>query len=64
LVNARGRDGTSEIKEELTNDAAGAYGVGFEDAMAQVSCVHPGVDLFQMGLSKRIIVGQLVDAQE
>jgi len=32
----------SEIKEELTNDAAGACGVGFEDVMAQVACVHPG----------------------
>jgi len=35
----------SEIKDELTNDAAGAYGAGFEDVMAHVACVHPGVDL-------------------
>ena len=34
----------SEIKEELTHDVVGPYGVGFEDAMAQVACVHLGVD--------------------
>jgi len=54
----------SDIKEELTNDVAGAYGAGFEDAMAQVACVHPGVDLSQTDLTKRIIDEQLVDAQE
>jgi len=42
----------SEIKEELTNDVFGAYGIGFEDAMAQVACVHPGMDLSQTGLAK------------
>ena len=26
---------------ELIEDAADAYGVGFEDALAQVACVHP-----------------------
>jgi len=52
----------SEIKEELTNDVVGAYGVRFEDAMAQVACVNPGVDLSQTGLTKRIVDGQVVDA--
>ena len=32
----------SEMKEGLTIDATRAYGAGFEDAMAQVACVHPG----------------------
>ena len=32
--------------------------------MAQVSCIHPGVDLSQMGLTKRVIDGQLINAQE
>jgi len=32
--------------------------------MAQVACVHPGVNLSQTGLTKRIVDGQLVDAQE
>ena len=54
----------SQMKDELDNDVAGAYGAEFEDAMAQVACVHPGVDLSQTGLTKRIVDGQLVDAQE
>jgi len=54
----------SQMKEELDSDAAGAYGAEFEDVMAQVACVHPGVDLSQIGLTKRIVDGQLVDAQE
>ena len=52
------------LKEELTSEAVGAYGAGFEDAMAQVDCVHPGVDLSQTGLTKRVVDGQLVDAQK
>jgi len=35
----------SQMKKELGIDSVGAYGAGFEDAMAQVACVHPGVDL-------------------
>jgi len=31
-------------KDELTSDAVGAYATGFEDVIAQVACVHPGVD--------------------
>jgi len=54
----------SQMKEELDSDAARAYGAEFEDVMAQVACVHPGVDLSQIGLTKRIVDGQLVDAQE
>ncbi|XP_068503759.1 uncharacterized protein [Phaseolus vulgaris] len=53
-----------QTKEELTNDATDAYVAGFEDAMAQVACVHHGVDLSQTGLSKKIVGGQLVDANE
>jgi len=49
-----------QTKEELTNDEA--YAVGFEDAMAQVACVNPGVDLSQTGLAKRVVDGQLMDA--
>jgi len=52
----------NQMKEELDTDAAGAYGAGFEDAMAQVACVHPGVDLSQTRLTKRVVDGQLVDA--
>jgi len=51
-----------QTKVELTSDVADFYAVGFEDAMAQVACVHPGVDLSQTGLNKTIIDGQLMDA--
>ena len=50
-------------KDELTRDAAESYVVGFEDAMAQVTCVHPGVDLSQTGLTKKIADGQLGDVE-
>jgi len=45
------------------NDAVDSYAAGFEDSMAQVSCVHLGVDLSQTGLNKTIVDGQLVDAE-
>ena len=47
-------------EEELTNEVADAYSAGFEDAIAQVVCVHPGVDLSQVDVMKRVIDGQLV----
>jgi len=30
-----------KTEEELTNNAANAYGEGFQDAIAQFACVHP-----------------------
>jgi len=42
----------------------GEYGAGFKDCMAQVACLNPRVDLSQIGLTKRVVDGQLVDAQE
>jgi len=32
--------------------------------MAQVACVHPGVDFSQIGLANKVAGGQLVDADE
>ena len=54
----------SQLKKELTSNVVEAYDAGFEDAMTQVASVHPGVDLSQTGLTKRVVDGQLVDAQE
>jgi len=53
-----------QTKKELTNDVVDAYVTRFEDAMAQVACVHPRVDLSQIGLSKKIAGGQLVNTKE
>jgi len=52
-----------QTKDELTCDAADGYAAGFGDAMAQVACVHPGVDLSQTGLTETIVDGQLVDVE-
>jgi len=41
-----------QTKDELTSDSADSYVAGFEDAMAQVACVHLEVDLSQTGLNK------------
>ena len=54
----------NQTKTELPNDVADAYATRFEDAMAQVACAHPGVDLSQIGLSRKIVDGQLVNAKE
>ncbi|KAK7348389.1 hypothetical protein VNO80_22944 [Phaseolus coccineus] len=45
--------------DELGDEAAEAYSAGFGDAMAQVACAHPGMDLSQTGLDKVIQDGQL-----
>jgi len=50
-----------QTKDELTCNAVESYAAGFEDALAQVACVHPGVDLSQTGLTKTIVNGKLVD---
>jgi len=45
-----------KTEEELTNDAADAYGEGFQDAIAQFAYVHPEV----FSESKFVVDGQLV----
>ena len=49
-----------QTEEELTNDVVDAYGAGFEDALAQVACVHPGMDLSQFEVTRRVVDRQLV----
>jgi len=44
---------------ELIEDATDAYGEGFEDALAQVACVHPELDISTFAASKRVVDGQL-----
>jgi len=43
-----------QTEEELTNDT------GFEDAMTQVACVHPEMDLSPFEVTKRVVDGLLV----
>jgi len=49
----------SKTEAELIEDAADAYIAGFEDALAQVACVHPELDISPYVVSKRIVDGQL-----
>ena len=46
-----------KTKAELVEDAADAYGAGFEDALAQVACVHPELDVSPFAMSKSVIDG-------
>jgi len=59
-----------EAEAELTGDVLDAYDQGFRDALAQVACVHPGMDITSFTVSKtgRSFPGSflalyLVDAQ-
>jgi len=49
----------SKIEVELTEDAVDTYGAGFEDALAQIACVHPEIDLSPFVMTKRVIDWQL-----
>jgi len=52
-----------KTKEELTKDAANSYMTGFDDVVAQVTCVYPELDLSNIGLGKVVVDGQLVDEE-
>ena len=49
-----------EAKAELTGDVLDAYDAGFEDALAQVACAHPGMDITPFTVSNRVENGQIV----
>ncbi|KAK7377717.1 hypothetical protein VNO80_03148 [Phaseolus coccineus] len=46
-----------KTKEDLTNDAANSYMVGFDDAVTQATCIYPDLDFSQLGLSKIVVDG-------
>ena len=52
-----------KTREELTKDVANSYRMGFDDAVAQVTCVYPELDLSKIGLGKVVVDGQLVDEE-
>jgi len=49
-----------KTEAELIEDAADAYAAGFEDALAQVACVHPEMDTSPFAMSNRVVDGQVV----
>jgi len=52
--------GQVEGDAELLEDVVDAYGGGFEDALAQIACVHPELNLTPFTALKRVVDGQLV----
>jgi len=47
-------------KVELTDDVADAYAARFEDALAQVACKHPKMDVSPFATSNNIVDGQIM----
>ena len=59
-----GKDALLEkTKEELTKDTDNSYMMGFDDVVAQVTCVYSELDLSKIGLGKVVVDGQLVDEE-
>jgi len=49
-----------KTEAELIEDDADAYDVGFDDALAQVACVHPEMDTSTFATSNHVVDGQVV----
>jgi len=49
-----------EAEADLTRDVLDAYDEGFKDALAQVACVHPGMDTTPFSLSNLVENGKIV----
>jgi len=43
------------------NDVADSYTAGFEDVVAQATCIYPKSDFSQLGLGKIVVDRHLVD---
>jgi len=48
-----------EAEAELTGDVLDPYDEGFRDALAQVACVHPGVDITPFTASNLVENGKI-----
>jgi len=48
------------VKTELFDDATDAYAAGFKDALAQVACKHPEMDVSPFATSNHVVDGQIV----
>ena len=49
-----------KAKSELLDDVVDTYATGFEDALTQVSCKHPSMDISPFATSNHIVDGQIV----
>jgi len=48
----------------MMSDAADSYMTGFEDAIAQATCIYPESDFSQLGVGKIVTDGRLIDEEE
>jgi len=49
-----------KAKAELIDDTTNAYAAGFEDALAQVTCKHPEMNVSPFATSNHIVDRQIV----
>ena len=49
-----------EAEADLTGDVLDAYEEGFKDNLAQVACVHPGMDTTPFSTSNLVDNGKIV----
>jgi len=49
-----------KAKTGLIDNVVDAYAVGFEDALAQVACKHPEMDVSPFAMSNGVVDGQIV----
>ena len=49
-----------EAETELTGDVLDAYDAGFGDALAQVACTHPGIDITPFTVSNCVENVQII----
>jgi len=46
------------------SDATDSYMAGFEDVVAQATCIYPESYISQLGVGKIVVDGRLVDEEE
>jgi len=49
-----------EVEAKLIGDVVNAFDAGFKDALTQVACVHPEMDVSPFVTSNRVVNGQIV----
>ena len=48
------------FEKELLDDASNAFATGFEEALSQMVCEHPKMDVSNYGPTKHVVEGKVV----
>ena len=51
---------SQKVEKELLDDATNAFATGFEEALSQVVCEHPEMDVSNYGPTKHVVEGNVV----